>query len=241
MEATAVKERPILFSGAMVRAILADKKTQTRRLVKCDLEPGEYVNYCAYSPSGFAVWKGDGCTCREVKYPYGWVGDRLRVRETWADVNTESGPAILYAADNALRFCSDDAYPVEYERYPKCQFTMWWSDLIRRSERGCEGDHHWRPSIFMPNWASRLSLEIASEPRVERLHDIPPEDVLKEGFVEWTDPPRVTTKHYGLTNADAWEPDPVAAFGRVWKDINGKDSWDANPFVWVVEFKRVVG
>ncbi len=87
--------------------------------------------------------------------PFGKPGDVFGVRERWADVNTEAGPAFMYER-GALHYCTDDAYPVEYERYPGCTFTMWWSDLLYAKERKCEDCHHWRPARTMKEWAVRL-------------------------------------------------------------------------------------
>lgn len=76
--------------------------------------------------------------------------------------------------------------------------------------------------------------------RVERLQAITEEDARAEGLIEWSDPPRVTATHYGLTRADVWETDPRKAFARIWDVINGtKAPWESNPWVWVIEFKRV--
>jgi hypothetical protein len=239
---TLVKERPIIFSAPMVRAILSGAKTQTRRIIKpqprwddpvwwWDDKP--FVSDEAMADHLFHNFYGTHGT------PYGSVweegGDRLWVRETWADVNTENGPAITYAADNSLRFCSDDAYPVEYERYPNCTFTMWCSDLWRRDERGCKGDHSWRSPIHMPRAFSRLTLEI-TDVRVQRVQEIGRDgrkavDVLAEG---------ITPEQ--IANEQKWfHPDdsPALAFARLWESINGKGSWESNPWVWAITFKRV--
>ena len=104
------------------------------------------------------LWRNSQHYARDC-CPFGKPGQQLFVREKWADVNTESGPAFLYA-DGSLKFCSDDAFPVEYERYPGCLFSMWWSDLLHAKERKCESDHHWRPIPQMKQWASRITIEL---------------------------------------------------------------------------------
>lgn len=223
-----VKERPILFSSPMVRAILAGRKTQTRRVikpqpklewVKCDdpghvwlFDPGEKYRFklCVGDPK---VW--DYC-------PYGKIGERLWVRETWAEVYRLNGkefsviPPTGKQQQDAMRMViyRADGYP----------------DNLAAS---------WRPSIFLPRKHSRITLEITSV-RVERLKEISEADAIAEGLEAWSDPPRVTTTHYGLKVADVWETDPRKAYARLWDTINGKKfPASCNPWVWVVEFKRV--
>lgn len=148
---------------------------------------------------------------------YGPEGTRLWVRETWADVNTESGPGLAYRADHAIRFCSDDAFPVEYDRYPGCTFTMWNADLFCREERGCKSDHHWRNPRFMPKWAARIWLEV-TEIRLQRLRSITEADAIAEGCESRED------------------------FRRVWDGLyagNPVKEWDASPLVEVVTFTVV--
>jgi hypothetical protein len=172
----------------MVRAIMAGAKTQTRRIAK-------------------------------PQKPHQWqVSDRLWVRETWADVNTENGPAIMFRA-GGFHFCADDAFPVEYDRYPGLRFTMWCSDL----ERG-EPGHAWRSSIFMPRWASRITLEVTGV-RVEQLQDIKERDAEAEGVLPILVPP------------DGGSAPHVEGFRAVWANIHGPESWDANPWVAVVQFR----
>lgn len=202
-------ERPILFSRPMVQAILAGRKTQTRRVIT----PQPFYR------DGRWRWKEADLAWNTLcKCLYGAVGDRLWVRETWADVNTESGPALLYRADNYYHWCSDDAFPVEYERYPNCQFTMWCGDLLRG-----EPGHVWRSPGFMFKWAARLWLEITGI-RVERVRDISYGDEGAEGI---TLGPECNDRHSG--------------FIALWDAINAKRGygWDVNPYVWVLEFKRV--
>lgn len=217
MQATTAppRERPIIFSGSMVRAILEGRKTQTRRVVK-NVPPGD-------TPV-FDMWfSGRAC-------PYGEPGDRLWARETWADVNTDSGPAIAYRADGDLRFCSDDAFPVEYERYPGGKFSMWSADLFA----GHPG-HAWRPSIHMPRWAARILLEVVSV-RVERLNEINGLDALAEGLIDLGIPE--SRWHWDASAAEGFFA-PWRAFRALWESINGEGSWKQNPFVWVVEFRRL--
>jgi len=220
------RERPILFSGPMVRAIIAGRKTQTRRVVRGmphdavnvrlvgeDLKFGEYSGPEA-QPGRYG----------RVPCPYGQPGDRLWVRETWAKPtdarSTKFADVVLYAAD----------------------FTDRW--------RGhAHFDGNWRPSIHMPRKASRITLEITGV-RVERLQDISGDDAKAEGLRCWTKDG--TVYKWGLAERHvSGELDPVVpwsemprthirAWAAAWDSINGtRAPWDSNPWVWVIEFKEV--
>lgn len=187
-----MKERPILFSGPMVRAILEGRKTQTRRIWK----PRKiWQDECedGYSMPHFV--DGDG-EFHDQPCPYGQPGDRLWVRETWrvADGGTKY---YEYAADRSvLREAVDEACCVK-----------------------------WKPSIYMKRAASRITLEVVAV-RVERLQDISRGDAMAEGCPF-------------ANKADGG--DPRIWYSWLWNQINGDGSWDANPWVWVVEFRKVEG
>lgn len=195
-----MKDRPILFSGQMVRAILEGRKTQTRRIVKP--QPRVLNNGMWYVPFKneinwiFNYILGDKVMAY-AKFPYGKVGDRLWVRETFH----EYSHGILYRADMPMRW---DAENTEHGEA-----------VTLKAE-----DYKWKPSIFMPRWASRITLEITGV-RVERLNDISEEDAIAEGITHRT------------MNC------PKVEFRHLWESINGEGSWDENPWVWVIEFKRV--
>jgi hypothetical protein len=250
-----MKERPILFSGPMVREILAGRKTQTRRIVK-----GEFSQW----EEGWSLNGADPRTLREDWCPYGQPGDLLWVRETWADVNSENGPSLLYRADGDMR-CWEDFSTVfdkdygagpsfSYETYPG-EYVMWWGDLWAG-----EPDHHWRPSTHMPRWASRLTLEI-TDVRVQRLRDISEEDAESEGVnvacrapVPGPTPVNPTCtecckgkmSHIGSSMACpqgygtcfsnwTWR----GGFAYLWDSTNRKRApWDSNPLVWAITFKK---
>lgn len=204
-----MKERPILFSAPMVRAILEGRKTQTRRIVKPRVIP--VVEEC------FRV-NGKWCN-RTFDYdlvnlcPYGQPGDRLWVRETWASrgVNPVAMPSGKFGAA-VVEYRADTAR------------ATWDRDPIQR-----DPDGHWRPSIFMPRWASRIRLEVTGV-RVERLNDISEADAIAEGI------PAAS-----LHDLDCDTIAPSAHYRDIWESINGPGSWAKNPFVWVVEFKRIGG
>ncbi|UNE41987.1 hypothetical protein IHE77_13955 [Serratia ureilytica] len=226
-----MKERPVIFNSEMVRAILDGRKTQTRRVMKVQPKPSEtrpgdfwfsskklesMVHVSDFTPGNSPI-----ADChlffQEHCCPFGQAGDRLWVRETWADVNHDGHPAIAYRADVGLRVIGEDDGEEEDPNLEKYWFAQWYADLIS----GAEGN--WRPSIHMPRWASRITLEITGV-RVERLNDISDGDAIREG----------------CSAADMKSGDCVAdVFARLWASIYGAESWRANPWVWVIEFKHV--
>jgi hypothetical protein len=195
-----MKERPILFSAPMVRALLDGRKTQTRRIAK----PGTVVPI----PPGLIGEVVLPC-------PYGQPGDRLWVRETHAFIWPEDYPPERLQ-DHEIQYRADTD--------GKC-FAGEWPE----EERDNEERPKWKPSIFMPRWASRILLEI-TDVRVERLQDISEEDARAEGVEisdEWT----------GC--ADDLSGSHVKSYQFLWESINGTGSWDANPFVWVISFRGI--
>ena len=207
MSEAAIKERPILFSGEMVRAILDGRKTQTRRVVK-ELPGGrggpvgDHVKFWRKGNEDPGRWCGcDGLgSLGWVKCPFGVPGDRLWVRETWHANHTKE--VVHYRADYG-----------EHDPF---------------REETCGEDHslvgeRWRPSIHMPRWASRITLEV-TDVRVERLQEITNGEARAEGFP--------------VDESGTWWRD---RFHSGWDALNAKRGfgWDTNPWVWVVEFKRV--
>lgn len=222
-----MKERPILFNGAMVRAILSGAKTQTRRVMKNQPQkvvvPGIGPMAAIKKAKGLNRWLWPNARDQVIaECPFGQPGDRLWVRETWADVNTDAGPAFTYRADGGLKWCSDEAFPVQYERYPGMDFAMWCSDLWADHP-----GHRWRPSIHMPRWACRLVLEITAV-RAERLQAITEADAIAEGAPARVDPSELRWQHYVPHSR---------GFIELWNSTGG--DWDSNPWVWVIEFKRI--
>ncbi len=195
-------ERPILFSGPMVRAILDGRKTQTRRVVKP--QPGGQL----FHGMDWRWYRSALADEREpIRCPYGVPGDRLWVRETFAlSVVDPDGPPPEDDHEN---------YDVIYRADPD-QPGGGWTD-----GDGKAIPPPWRPSIHMPRWASRLTLEVVSV-RVERLNEISEADARAEGMdADVANSPRV------------W-------FMATWNAINAKRApWESNPWVWRVEFRRV--
>jgi hypothetical protein len=213
--AAAVKERPILCCGPMVRALLDDAKTQTRRLRGLEIvnaHPKTWaLDILARASALFrSVRDLDRGLPLTARCPYGAIGDRLWVRETVFD--NDNGGEWIYRADGEF-----DA-----------QFEM------------VEGDPRWTPSIHCPRRASRILLEI-TDVRVERLHSISESDALAEG-IRWSEAgPRHA--RIGLSHVDGAEcsfPTAVDAYRALWDDINGAGAWNANPWVWVITFRRVL-
>ena len=211
-----MKERPILFSAPMVRAILAGKKTQTRRIVKPQPEWTKgawYWRHPRYNNGlGIHYFHTDAESAAEKMAsvcPYGIPGDRLWVRETWFDNgaswsgdSSESHGRCVYRADGEFM----DHFPEDY--------------------MGAK----WSPPIHMPRWASRITLEVVAV-RVERVQDISNNDATAEGF---EDKFEADGSAYGAVLTTAKE-----CFADLWCEINGEDSWYANPWMWAVEFKRL--
>ena len=213
-----MKERPIVFNTEMVEAILDGKKTQTTRPIK----------NCSYV---LDVGEGECLAIDEnekiIECPYGDVGDRLWVKETWANCNSSEGPCIAYRADSHIitwhDFCEEKAADygngpsMNYDKYPG-DYTMWWEDLLSG-----ESEHSWKPSTHMPKWAARIWLEVTGV-RVERVQDISREDALAEGV--------------NRTNASIYDFSKKR-FKNLWISLYSEDSWNRNDWVWVIEFKRI--
>lgn len=213
------KERGILFSAPMVRAILDGGKTVTRRIVKpqgpteadvrarCGTGYHYFTDHHAPSAAHFRV-AGPVSVVRdlggptELRCPYGKPGDRLWVRETWARL-TGNGHRIVYRADGEDPRTGWDDVPAE--RRPKMR---------------------WTPAIHLCRVDSRITLDVI-DVRVERLHDITEEDAAREGVT-----PAPFCK---AGRSDGMEH--VEAFEDLWSTINGASSWAANPWVWRVEFR----
>lgn len=233
-----MKERPIIFTAQSVRAILAGRKTMTRRIVKLPeiiSEPGDAdatsVGWLDHHESG-PGWHGWMTEYPEegsvpLRCPYGQPGDRLWVRESGWERPVRTPTMMREGADTWPRFAYDaDAWNDQ----DRADFKAW--GFKRRSP------------IHMPRWASRITLEIESA-RVERLQDISEADALAEGverIFPAGHPADTGPNHYtaeGPERVSLNQPTAVGAFRALWALINGDDSWSANPWVWVLSFRRV--
>lgn len=220
--------KPILFSGPMIRALIEGRKTQTRRIIK----PQPHILPCLHEPPKgepfWCVFNGDEIAYK-VRVPYA-IGDLLWVREAWATVNSECGPGWAYRATNDFRQPEYDGEDFgvgpsfNYDKYPG-SYTMWFGDLLAGSP-----DHGWTPSIFMPRWASRLTLEV-TDVRVQRLREISEMDAKAEGCPGCLGP--------NPDFPDEWDPTPREEFQDLWNSINKKHpgcSWADNPWICALTF-----
>jgi hypothetical protein len=210
-------ERPIIFSGGMVRAILAGRKTMTRRMLKPQPEPfarpdGSLAEVAAIQLEGEPcprIALGRVLTRQKVRFA---VGDRLWVREAFA---------VHRCAENRI-YARGDMHP-------------WGSPIYRATFSGglspeCEGFTKWRPSIHMPRWASRITLAVTAV-KIERLHEITVAEAISEGALE-----------SGLPYVGAMTSDMArVAFSLLWDSLHGKRSWEEDPWVVAVSFSRTDG
>ncbi|ENR8888253.1 hypothetical protein JAG44_001992 [Citrobacter koseri] len=208
------KERGMIFNDEMVRAILEGRKTQTRRPVNSST--ADLLDLQKQYPH-----KKYNIVC-----PFGQPGDCLWVRETF------QGPLV---SEELF-----EEYRAHHEKFETPQYCEYAADGGAKPEY-CDLDdnlrHGWRPSIHMPRWASRITLEITSV-RVERLNDISEEDAQAEGVKKlrggyW--------KHYQPNEWTQFQLSARGSFATLWNFIYGEGGWWANPWVWVIEFKRVEG
>ena len=208
-----MKERPILFSGPMVRAVLDGRKSQTRRVVtdrhltRLGLEIHDGI---AFTLEG-GQWNGMFESGSPPWCPYGIPGDRLWVRETWR-----------FADEDVVGFRADDSHGEQSERVRVLAERYW-------HRPSGFAPLHWLPSIYMPRWASRITLEVVAV-RVERLQEISEADARAEGC----------DGDCPIGSIPCHQAGPCSYhFAQLWASINGPESWSANPWVWVVEFKRL--
>ncbi len=200
-----MSERPILFSAPMVLAILAGRKTMTRRVVK----PPKW-SYSEYAGV-------------EYPCPHGKVGDRLYVRESFKHFCNR-----YLAADDTVSAC------VAYKADDKTRHILWTDALPPPVQKWWNtGGHPWTSGMFMPRWASRITLEITGV-RVERIQDISEADAIAEGCEGYTMPMHPDS---GCSDGQM----PHDEFRELWASLNGKRGygWDANPWVWVIAFRRL--
>ncbi|HHL3942775.1 TPA: hypothetical protein ACQ7HF_004348 [Klebsiella pneumoniae] len=248
---TKISERGMIFNAEMVRALLDGRKTQTRRIMKVQPESNQLgllliTDSTKHSDIGKYHWAESNATGNHVRSklfssPFGAVGDRIWVRETWATLGNEDGCCVDWEGN----LCKGDErsaariYRASCEQRPG-DYGLWsipddayWKPHTK--EHKFEGA--WRPSIHMPRWASRILLEI-TDVRVERLNAISEEDARAEGIIDGGCLNCGEPEPCGCANP---EPDATDAFAYLWQSIYGQENWNANPWVWVIEFKRVEG
>ena len=215
-----MKERPILFSAPMVRAILAGRKTQTRRAVK----PRKDVVFgCLMQPHELAGEVNSGIF---ENCPYGQPSDRLWVRENFQP---------LFADGIEKHWETDWKTGKGYSiRYPATDGVQEFFNLDDELSSSC------KPSIHMPRWASRILLEITGV-RVEKLKDISDSGASNDCTAEGVFHSGMDVPTYDQWHGDGFHSSEKWMYRKLWESINGTGSWDANPWVWVVEFKKLEG
>jgi hypothetical protein len=207
-------EKPIGFKAPMVRAILAGRKTQTRRV----LRPIKGVTLADFTFSGDQVARWGSLPIEKIRKPAYAVGDRLWVREAWrAGKQWDRVTPRDIPRGEAIWFEADQPFPMQTPG-------------------------KLRPSIFLPLWAARPDRLVVTAVRVERLQDISKEDAIAEG-IEWRNSTLSVGGYWGTWNADntmrcGGSPDPIEAYRCLWININGPGSWEANPWVAVYGLSR---
>jgi hypothetical protein len=205
-------ERPILFSGPMIRALLDGIKTQTRLAAKVPWLPGANPQFSQARPfQNAGQWRiaGGSEMSRPFRCPYGQPGDRLWVREAWScSARGDAYTEIKYRADGQS---------IQYG-------PQYWHESKRLDDIG-----KFRPSIHMPKCFSRITLAV-TDVRVQRLQDISEEDAKAEGALRMVldDDGKFYESDQGTYKC---------GFAGLWSHINGADSWEANPWVWAISFR----
>lgn len=245
-----MKERGIIFTNEMVRALLSGQKTQMRLPVMPQPLNSRVgmVNaaYCGsphtwLAEGAVSEYTGNGGTAPEWRCPYGKVGDRIWVRETWATLGNEDGCYVDWN-DNLVKSDKKNAariYRASCEQRPG-DYGLWSipddADWKPHTEN-LKFEGAWRPPLHMPRWASRILLEITAV-RVERVNSISEEDAKAEGI----EPIRGGYwKHYQPNEWTQFQLSARGSFATLWNFIYGDGSFQANPWVWVTEFKRIEG
>lgn len=223
-----MSEKPIIMTGESVRAILNGRKSMTRRVIKP--QPRQLdVGFWYWQPTtAMRVWvddhkspwwrhsldAGDG--------PY-HAGQRLWVRETWA----------IFASSYDYEYGWEGVGIVDCGIPKTKPASRTYKVIYAADGYPAEEGEHWKPSIFMPRWASRITLEIVSV-RVERVQDISEEDAMAEGV--WTASPDMIAAGERGMNLNH-----IGAYRQLWDSINAARGfgWESNPFVWVLAFRRV--
>jgi len=213
-----MRERPIIFNADMVRAVLDGRKSQSRRIMRVQPDSAGFesrfiIDSTKRSEIGKWCWAEPGVFVNPLRSalfscPFGEIGDRLWVRETFRVHSRATDVATLVYKASEQQSWTQQTHRVPIEKCHKPAVV-----------------DKWTPSIHMPRWASRITLEITGV-RVERLQDISHSDAKSEGC--W----------YGRGGG---EPDfavnPSGHFPTLWASIYGEENWQANPWVWVIEFK----
>lgn len=254
------KEIPILFSTDMVKANMERRKTNTRRTkglkeVNKDPDKVTFLWFQEYPDGSYrAIFQHDDSDdAGSVKCPYGKPGDVLYVRESWKITGfwmEEAEVRISYADGNDMivgyDFDQQDWVVKQWEKLVDKGIIVPSKDPedgeYERMEFAEGVKHPFSPSIHLPKWAARIWLEVV-DVRVERLQDISYDDAIAEGIDRWTEE-RMRSKptHYAVYynepgDDSTYSSCPIISFQTLWQKINGPESWEANPWVWVIKYK----
>lgn len=248
-----LKERPIIFSGDMVSAILEGRKAQTRRIVNPQPHFNEMFQEIRSSKNNRLAYSNGELFDPNVS-PYGNTGDMLYVREAWKPYAWDSqGYVCFQYKDGGLMEVDSGFFPDDEDKEEAMYCKL--SDLLEAAQCPKSDEENylnpadylpWKPSIHMPKNASRIKLEVKSV-HIERLNEISSEDAIAEGISFYKDElfGGYSYKDYAADASGYGHPDhdypclasPTASFVTLWEKINGAGSWELNPFVWVVDFK----
>ncbi|MEY7580287.1 hypothetical protein AB9D14_10180 [Klebsiella quasipneumoniae] len=249
-----MKERGMIFNGEMVRALLDGRKTQTRRPIKW--KQTRFTEIGEREDGSKWPWSEDAEHACDFWHPcpFGAVGDRIWVRETWGVVShelDENGRIQPWKPDRPATVIHEmpfgNGYYSGHAIYAADGDFTWGDDDGYEDGRSC-----WKPSIHMPRAASRILLEI-TDVRVERLNAISEEDAQREGVHTEVWDQTVVARNYAARDEffQFWSEDMPhyvemnqlyrSSFRSLWESIYGAEKWQANPWVWVIEFKRVEG
>lgn len=220
-------ERGMIFNGEMVRAILDGRKTQTRRPIKW--KQTRFTEIGEREDGSKWPWSEDAEHACDFWHPcpFGAVGDRIWVRETFSCIGNEDGHPVDAKGNLCTREEAQRIYRASAIQKPN-NYGLW------SSPDGFDFEGAWTPSIHMPRWASRILLEI-TDVRVERLREISQADAEAEGVGK-------LKKGFWKNYQPGWTEFQLTArgsFATLWKSIYGDESWYADPWVWVIEFKRI--
>jgi hypothetical protein len=204
-----MKSKPILFSTPMVQAILEGRKTQTRRIVKKQFLNGDEPKFSTRNSESTGV-------C-----PFGKIGDVLWVKETSCFVLLEHAHILLEGARDKNQMMFKASVHEDWMKFAKEKFN-----------------YKWKPSLFMSKDEARIWLKITNI-RVQRLQDIDSGDAISEGIEFWWSDLFAEYRYKDYANVkDDWRS-AVSSFKSLWSSINGINSWDDDPWVWVIEFERI--